>query len=94
MQSVTVDRDASHDFDFGPGRWRVRNARLVKRLQGCTEWEVFDARVEARHLPGGLGNVDEYRTDHWAGFVGMSLGIECFRARLRVTPALPGEAAS
>jgi hypothetical protein len=75
MQSVTVDRDASHDFDFWPGRWRVRNERLVKRLQGCTEWETFDARVEARLLPGGLGNVDEYHTDHWPGYVGMSVRL-------------------
>src|SRR5262245_34436666 len=72
MQSVATHRDGSHDFDFWPGRWRVRNERLVKRLQGCTEWETFEARVEARLLPGGLGNVDEFHTDHWPGFVGMS----------------------
>src|SRR5262245_25479972 len=72
MQPVTTHRDGSHDFDFWPGRWHVRNERLVKRLQGCTEWETFESRVEARLLPGGLGNVDEFHTDHWPGFVGMS----------------------
>jgi hypothetical protein len=75
MHTVVAARDASHDFDFWPGRWRVRNERLVKRLQGCTEWETFEAIVEAWHLPGGLGNMDTYRTDHWPGFVGMSVRL-------------------
>jgi hypothetical protein len=68
-------RDGAHDFDFLPGRWRVRNERLVARLQGCTEWETFEAISEAWALPGGLGNMDTYRTDHWPGFVGMSLRL-------------------
>jgi hypothetical protein len=75
MHHASTARDASHDFDFWPGRWRVHNERLVKRLQGCTEWERFEATVEARHLPGGLGNMDEYQTDHWPGYVGMSLRL-------------------
>jgi hypothetical protein len=72
MHGVTTHRDGSHDFDFWVGRWRVRNERLVKRLQGCTEWETFEATVEARFLPGGLGNIDEFHTEHWPGYVGMS----------------------
>jgi len=75
MHGVPAARDASHDFDFLPGRWRVRNERLVKRLQGCTEWETFEATSEAWALPGGLGNMDVYRTSHWPRFVGMSLRL-------------------
>lgn len=30
--------------------------------------ETFEATVEARLFPGGLGNSDEHRTDHWPGF--------------------------
>jgi len=75
MPDAPAPRDGSHDFDFLPGRWRVHNERLVKRLQGCTEWETFDATSEAWALPGGLGNTDVYRTDHWPGFVGMSLRL-------------------
>jgi hypothetical protein len=72
---ASPDRDGSHDFDFQTGRWRIHNERLVKRLQGCTEWETFEAIVNARLLPGGLGNIDEYLTDHWPGFVGVSLRL-------------------
>jgi hypothetical protein len=73
-QAVSV-RDGSHDFDFQTGRWRVQNSRLVKRLRGCTEWDTFEATLTARLLPGGLGNIDEYRTEYWPGFVGLSLRI-------------------
>jgi hypothetical protein len=81
MHAVATARDASHDFDFWPGRWRVRNERLVKRLQGCTEWETFEATVDAWLLPRGLGNMDTYRTDHWPGFAGMSLRLYDPRTR-------------
>jgi hypothetical protein len=77
----TDGRDGSHDFDFCIGRWRVRNERLVQRLQGCTEWETFEARCHARLLPGGLGNMDEFVTDHWPGFVGMTVRLYDRRAR-------------
>jgi hypothetical protein len=68
-------RDGARDFDFLPGRWLIRNDRLVKRLQDSTNWETFDATYRAWLLPGGLGNMDEFVTDHWPGFVGMSLRL-------------------
>lgn len=75
MRDASGGRDGSHDFDFYTGRWRVRNERLVERLKGCTEWETFEACSQARMLPGGLGNMDEYTTDHWPGFVGITVRI-------------------
>ena len=60
------------DFDFWIGSWKVRNRRLVERLAGSDEWEEFDAEVVARFLMDGLGNEDEFRTDHDGGFIGMS----------------------
>jgi hypothetical protein len=75
MTSLAPSRDGSHDFDFQTGRWHIRNHRLVKRLEGCTEWEDFEATLTARLLPGGLGNIDEYYTDYWPGFVGLSLRL-------------------
>ena len=75
MTAAANPRDASHDFDFWTGRWRVHNERLVKRLQGCTAWETFEAACEAWPLPGGLGNMDTFRTEHWPGFAGMSLRL-------------------
>ena len=64
------------DFDFLMGRWRVENRRLLKRLQGSTEWETFEAMSHARPLPGGIGNFDDFIPTIWRpGFVGMSLRI-------------------
>jgi hypothetical protein len=63
---------SARDFDFWIGSWRIRNRRLKERLAGCTEWDDFEATATARPLPGGIGNLDEFRTDFWPGFVGMS----------------------
>src|SRR5262249_21550534 len=41
----------------------------------------FEARGRAWRLPGGLGNMDEFVTDHWPGFVGMSLRLYDPRTR-------------
>ena len=67
---------AAHDFDFLMGPWRIRNTRLVQRLAGCTDWESFDATGNARPLPGGIGNYDDFLPTTWKpGFVGMSLRV-------------------
>jgi len=81
MSGAVTGRDGSHDFDFQTGRWRIRNERLKERLKGCTEWDTFEANQTARLLPGGLGNMDDFFTDHWPGFVGMSLRLYNPRTR-------------
>ena len=75
MTDATTDRDGAHHFDFQTGQWRIHNERLKERLKGCTEWETFEATNRAGLLPGGLGNMDHFFTEHWPGFVGMSLRI-------------------
>ena len=45
---------------------------LRERLAGCDEWDEFEATSVARPILDGLGNEDEFRTDHWGGFVAMS----------------------
>ena len=68
--------DPRHDFDFLIGRWNIRNERLKERLRGSTEWETFDAVGEARLLPGGLGNIDDFIAETWRpGFVGMAVRL-------------------
>jgi hypothetical protein len=68
--------DPAHDFDFVLGRWQIENRRLVKRLAGSTEWEVFEATAHARPLPGGIGNYDDFVAEKWRPeFVGMSLRV-------------------
>jgi hypothetical protein len=61
-----------HDFDFLFGRWSVRNRRLTRQLAGSEEWEEFAATSVTRPLLDGLGNEDEFRTDHDGGMIGMA----------------------
>ena len=69
----TVQAEAQpRDFDFWMGRWHVHNRVLRERLAGCEEWDEFEATSRAWPILDGLGNQDEFRTDHDGGFVGMS----------------------
>jgi len=72
MSAPATNKDGARDFDFWMGSWKVRNRRLRKRLEGSTEWDEFEATSTARPLLDGLGNEDEFRTDHAGGFIGMS----------------------
>lgn len=38
IPSPTETPSAARDFDFLMGPWRIRNTRLVQRLQGCHDW--------------------------------------------------------
>ena len=73
MEQAVLARNAARDFDFLLGAWRVQNRRLAERLQGSTQWVEFEATSVARRVLDGLGNTDEFRTDHDGGLVGMSL---------------------
>jgi hypothetical protein len=64
--------DGRHDFDFWMGTWRIHNRRLRARLAGSTEWDAFEARGQTWPILNGLGNRDEFRTDFWPDFVGMT----------------------
>ncbi len=70
--SQTSIEPTARDFDFWIGRWTVRNRVLRERLAGSDDWDEFDATVEARLILEGLGNEDEFQTDHNGGFTGMS----------------------
>lgn len=69
------------DFDFLHGRWRGRSRRLVERLVGCQEWAEFDCTLECSPMLGGLGNVEEFRSEHLPGFVGLALRVFDPKAR-------------
>ena len=75
MNAVAVPATAQageHDFDFLHGRWKVHNRRLVQRLAGSTEWKEFEATGTCRPVLGGAANEDDFLTDFWPGFIGMS----------------------
>jgi len=71
---ITID-DGRHGFDFYFGRWHVRNERLRERLAGSRDWEIFDATQTCQPILGGLGNIDDFRTDWSGGFFGMTLRL-------------------
>lgn len=52
--------DGRHDFDFLHGRWKIRNTRLVGRLQGSSQWQEFEAHQEVRPILNGMGNTDRF----------------------------------
>ncbi|PWV54482.1 hypothetical protein [Chitinophaga sp. S165] len=59
MQSIQPAPTSSHhDFDFLAGQWHVRNRKLKSRLDGCTEWDEFDATQDMRLVLHGIGNTD------------------------------------
>jgi hypothetical protein len=72
MTDVLQNEATASDFDFWFGSWDVHNRWLRRRLAGSDDWEEFDATVVARPLLDGVGNEDEFRTDHAGGFIGMS----------------------
>ena len=72
MTDVLQSEATASDFDFWFGSWDVRNRWLKRRLAGSDDWEEFPATVVARPLLDGVGNEDEFRTDHAGGFIGMS----------------------
>ncbi len=65
-----------HDFDFWFGMWVTENKRLKKRLQGCTEWETFQAVCTAVPILGGMGNIDDFIAQDWKpDYIGMTLRL-------------------
>ena len=82
MHDVMHAMGTAHDFDFLFGRWAVHNRRLRRRLAGSGEWEEFSAEHVARPLLDGMGNEDEFRTDHDGGMIGMSFRFFDPKARL------------
>jgi hypothetical protein len=65
-----------HDFDFLVGQWNVRQRRLKRRLQGCDDWESFDATGTVHKLPGGMANFDTLVAPAWRpGWVGQTFRV-------------------
>ena len=76
MSTSSLQRDGRADFDFFVGSWSVHNRRLRERLTGRDEWDEFPARAVARHVLGGLGNIDRIVFEgSWAGREGMTLRL-------------------
>jgi len=72
MTTAAQTESTAQDFDFLFGSWSIHNRRLRKRLAGSEVWDEFEATSVARPLLDGMGNEDEFRTDFYGGFIGMS----------------------
>ena len=76
MNAVPNLSDGRTDFDFLNGRWSVHNRRLRERLTGLDEWDEFPATSVARHVLGGLGNIDRIVFDgQFASHEGVTLRL-------------------
>ena len=73
---VPAHTGSASDFDFLLGRWRVRNRRLVGRLEGSTRWESFEASSEVEPFLGGRGNIDRFAAPRWRpSFIGQTIRL-------------------
>ena len=75
MSELASGHDGRHDFDFIHGRWQVHNERLMQRLTGSDEWEVFFALDECRPLLDGTGNLEQFHTEWNDGYEGLTLRL-------------------
>jgi hypothetical protein len=50
---------SANDFDFLQGNWKVKNRKLLTRLNNCQEWTEFDSEIKMRKVPG-IGNVENF----------------------------------
>ena len=60
------------DFDFLTGTWRVQHRKLRSRLTGCTDWDEYESRFEARTHLNGLVSIDEGALPHPSPYRGMT----------------------
>lgn len=81
---ITASAGSSkNDFDFYEGKWRLRNSKLKKRLENCTEWIAFESTQEMYKVINGLGNIDNYlATFDGEPFEGMSVRLFNPKTRL------------
>ena len=59
MSALPVSGSGARDFDFFLGNWAVSHRRLIRRLEGCTDWETFGGAAATRPILGGMGNLDD-----------------------------------
>ena len=80
--STTASTQAApdRDFDFLRGHWYVRNKRLLKQLQGSTDWTNSSGTLIGMPLLEGMGNYDELRSDD-SGPLGVSIRFYDRQAR-------------
>ena len=65
----------ANDFDFLQGRWLIHHKKLAERLVGCETWHEFKTPATNQLILGGLGNIDQCRTESGDFYEGASLRL-------------------
>lgn len=69
--SPRVERDGSHDFDFGAGLWKTHLKRRVHALSGSEQFIELNGTVNTRAIWGGRAHLEQIEADgpngHWQG---------------------------
>jgi len=65
----------ARDFDFLEGEWIIQHRKLRERLVGSTEWLEFETPFVMQPILGGLGNIDQCRTEGEPFHEGVSLRL-------------------
>lgn len=63
------------DFDFLQGRWLIHHKQLAERLVGSQTWREFTTPFTNQLILGGLGNIDQCRTETGDFYEGASLRL-------------------
>ena len=58
-QSITMERDGQHDFDFEIGTWKTILKRLKNPLSGSTTWIEYTGITVVKKVWNGLANLVE-----------------------------------
>ncbi|HWR17934.1 MAG TPA: hypothetical protein VN577_24105 [Terriglobales bacterium] len=61
--------DASNNFDFEVGSWKIHLKRLLKPLTGSKQWVEFDGTSKTRRIWDGRAYIEEFLTDGPSGKV-------------------------
>lgn len=84
--ALTIKPSASssqHDFDFLPGKWKVDNRKLKKRLAGNNDWDEFESELHMRKALNGFGNVENYYA-HFDGNAFEGMAIRLFNSQTKL----------
>jgi hypothetical protein len=74
--AAATQRDASHDFDFEFGDWKIHLTRRLHPLTGSTTWVDYDGTSIVREVWDGKANLGELAVSGPAGHIeGLSLRL-------------------
>jgi len=60
LRIVASESSSKNDFDFFQGKSNIRNKKLKKRFDNCTEWIEFLSTQEMYKILNGIGNIDNF----------------------------------